>query len=128
MRNSKIEKMFLFVLTILTVGLLVVTPVSALDDDGEEDSGYTDMDDSDSNNTSSNNSSNSSSLNTNNSNSNSNAALSTNSVNNAVKNSTNTTGLPKTGAEDSLPIVVLVAVFGVSAVYAYKRVQDYRDL
>lgn len=40
----------------------------------------------------------------------------------------NNTSLPKTGVEDSMPTVVLFVVIGISAVYAYKKVQDYKNI
>ena len=69
--------------------------------------------------------------NTNNANANANRSntnnTNRNNTNNTNRNNTNTT-LPKTGIEDSLPTVVLVVVFGVSAVYAYKKIKDYRNI
>ena len=47
---------------------------------------------------------------------------------NNIASSYNNTTLPKTGAEDSMPAIVLVVVIGISAVYAYKKVQDYRNI
>lgn len=65
----------------------------------------------------------------------------TNNTNNIVNNSTNNTvlktnntnnynntSLPKTGVEDSIPAVLVVAVLGISAVYAYKKMQDYKNI
>lgn len=40
----------------------------------------------------------------------------------------NNSSLPKTGIEDSIPGVILVVVFGISAIYAYKKIQDYRNI
>lgn len=67
--------------------------------------------------------------NTNNSNSNTNAPTlntnpitNTNNVNNSVNN------LPKTGLSDAMPTMLLLVVFGVSAVYAYKKVKEYQEL
>ena len=40
----------------------------------------------------------------------------------------NNTSLPKTGVEDSMPIVVLAVVLGISAIYAYKKIQDYKNI
>ncbi len=49
----------------------------------------------------------------------------TNTVNNTYGN----TNLPHSGlADSSLPIVALIVIFGISAAYAYKKVQDYRGL
>lgn len=47
---------------------------------------------------------------------------------NNIVNSYNNTTLPKTGVEDSMPAIVLVVVLGISAIYAYKKVQDYRNI
>ena len=55
-------------------------------------------------------------------------------TNNTVLKTNNTTStynnssLPKTGVEDSMPGVILVMVLGVSAVYAYKKMQDYKNI
>lgn len=57
--------------------------------------------------------------------------------NNVNKNNTNTsnssiynnTNLPKTGIGDSsIPVAMLVVIFGISAVYAYKKIKDYRNI
>ena len=66
-----------------------------------------------------------------------NSTPSNNSLNNTTNNlvlTTNNTStynnssLPKTGVEDSMPVVVLVVVLGISAVYAYKKMQDYKNI
>ncbi len=69
--------------------------------------------------------SNTNSANTNNSNTNTNApTLNTN----AIKSSNNNTNnLPKTGVGDTAPTILLVVIFGISAIYAYKKVQDYQN-
>ena len=61
-----------------------------------------------------------------------------NTVNNTIKNNSvlttnntssyNNTSLPKTGVEDSMPAVILVVVLGISAVYAYKKIQEYKNI
>ena len=61
-----------------------------------------------------------------------------NTVNNTIKNNSvlttnntssyNNTSLPKTGIEDHILATILLVVFGVSAVYAYKKIQDYRNI
>ena len=43
------------------------------------------------------------------------------------RNTTNTTNLPKTGANDYL-IISVVAVLGVAGVYAFKKINDYKDI
>lgn len=89
----------------------------------------------------SNSSSNSSSTNNSTNNTTSNTALNNTTRNNTVNNKTNNvvlttnntssynnTSLPKTGIEDHIPATILLVVFGVSAVYAYKKIQDYRNI
>ena len=56
---------------------------------------------------------------------NNNITLTTNNVSN-YNNTTNT--LPKTGVGDSIPGVIFVLVLGISAVYAYKKMQDYKNI
>lgn len=73
------------------------------------------------------NNTNTNSLNTNKSNTNSN----TNTNNTNKTNNTslyNNTNLPKTGIASSLPAAALVVVFGISAVFAYKKISDYRNI
>lgn len=51
--------------------------------------------------------------------------------NNTSSNNTNSNtnnNLPKTGIEDSIPVAALVVVFGVSAVYAYKKIKEYKNI
>lgn len=48
----------------------------------------------------------------------------TNNTNNGITN----TNLPKTGMEDKTVLIIVLAVCGVSAIYAYKKVSDYRRL
>ena len=88
-----------------------------------------------------NNSSSDNSSNTNNSNSNSNSSNNnsnrtnntntnrTNNTNNTNNSSIyNNTNLPKTGISDSIPVALLLVVFGVSSVYAYKKIRDYKNI
>ena len=58
-----------------------------------------------------------------------------NTVNNSTDNvlTTNNTStynntLPKTGAGDVVPGIVLVVVLGISAVYAYNKIQYYKNI
>ena len=58
-----------------------------------------------------------------------NSANATNRTNTANNTSTyNNTTLPHTGIGDSIPVAVLVVVFGVSAVYAYKKIKEYKNI
>ena len=58
--------------------------------------------------------------------------------NNTTKNNTvlktnntstyNNSALPETGIEDTIPATLLVVVFGVSAIYAYRKIQYYKNV
>ena len=80
-------------------------------------------------NSSSNTSNTTNSSNTSNTNSNTNRsntnATNTNTRNNIVNTNTN---LPKTGAEDVIPVAMLIVVFGISSIYAYKKISEYKDI
>lgn len=106
------------IVTILLVSAMVLlfsTTVNAANDNNEvHDLTGTLTKNSTSNNTSSNNT-------------NSNTNKSNNTNNSSVYNNTNN-NLPKTGIEDSIPVAALVVVFGVSAVYAYKKIKEYKNI
>lgn len=51
-----------------------------------------------------------------------------NTTNVTSYNSTNTSNLPETGLQDSLPLAGLIVVVAISAVYAFKKVKDYQNL
>ncbi len=75
------------------------------------------------------NSSSNTNINKNNANTNiNNTNVNTNKTNNTNSSVYNNTNLPKTGIEDSIPVAMLVVVFGISAVYAYKKIKDYRNI
>ena len=120
------------ILLISVMVMLFTTTVNA----AENDPGFTDLTGT-LNNTSSNNTSGNVNANTNtNSNSNTNTNntnksnnTSTNNTNSTKYNNTNkNTDLPKTGIEDSIPVALLVVVFGISAVYAYKKINEYKNI
>lgn len=64
--------------------------------------------------------------NSNNTNRNANA----NNTNSNVNNSSiyNNTNLPKTGVESSIPVAMVVVILGVSAVYAYRKINEYKNV
>ena len=69
--------------------------------------------------------------NTNTANTNTNTNVNTNRNRNTNTNNSsiyNNTALPKTGIGDVVPVAALIVVFGISAVYAYKKIKDYRDI
>ncbi len=136
MKKSNIVKGLLITLVSLSMIMFTTNFVSAADD------GYVDVNfdntassNSSSNkaNTNSNKTNTNSSKNKTNTNSNSSKNSNSNSLNtNGVRgnnvSSYNNTSLPKTGLQESLPVVLLVVVFGISAVYAYKKIKDYRNI
>ena len=123
------------VLLISVMVMLFTTFVNAADND----SGFNDLTGT-INTTSSNNTTGNSNVdNTNAGNTNSNISNNTNTNSNANKNTNNSsiyknsnanknTDLPKTGIEDSIPVAMLVVVFGISAVYAYKKINEYKNI
>lgn len=130
MRKSNLIK----VISILVVSLMVMlfsTNVMA----AETDNGFTDLTPAVGNNTTNgtsnanSNTANSNTNSTNNTNRN-NTSNNTNSRNNTNNSSiyNNTNSLPKTGVTDSIPVAVLLIVFAISAVYAYKKIKDYRNI
>lgn len=122
------------IVTILLVSAMVMlfsTTVNAADDNntvhdltGTLTNSSANTANNSSNGTQTNNTSNNSSRN---SNTNSTTNNTNKSNNSSVYNNTNN-NLPKTGIEDSIPVVALVVVFGVSAVYAYKKIKEYKNI
>lgn len=49
-----------------------------------------------------------------------------NSKNNTKNNAKNNTSIPYTGVDHS--VVFIIAVCGISAIYAYKKIKDYNNL
>ena len=122
MKKSIILKSFLVILVCAMLTFMTL-PVKAATDEGFNDllGGNT------SSGTDTNSNSNTGNTNTNRNSSN---VLNINALRNTTNkvNTANNTNLPKTGLQDSLPTVLLVVVFGVSAVYAYKKIKDYRNI
>lgn len=119
------------ILLISAMLMLFATTVNAADDNSYNDltstlTGNTSNNTSNTSNTNTNSNSSNNTSNTNSAN-NTNKALnmSNNTSNSSVYNNTN---LPKTGATDSIPVAMLVVVFGISAVYAFKKVRDYKNI
>ena len=128
MKKTNLIKM----VTILLISMAVIL-FSTIVNAADNDTGFNDLTStlSNTNNSSSNTNSSSNSNNTNNNtNTNTNNANTnnTNKTNNSsVYNNTNT-DLPKTGIEDSIPVAMLTVVFGISAVYAYRKIKEYRNI
>ena len=128
MKKSNLIKLF-SILAISAMVMMFNTSVLAADNDGN----FTQLTLNNSSSNNSNSNSNASNSNTNNANTNTkNSNTNTNNSNksNNTNNSSiyNNTILPKTGISDSIPVAMLVVVFGISAVYAYKKIKDYRNI
>ena len=50
---------------------------------------------------------------------------SNNTVNNTNASVYNNTNLPKAGSSDGIVTIVVIAIFGVVALYAYKKIREY---
>ncbi len=130
MKKSNLLKVFsILVLSVMVI--LMTTTVNAAD--GFQDMTGSLLGNNTSNNAGTGNTNNAGTGNTGNSTNTGNSAnrANTNSTNRANTNSSstyNSTNLPKTGIGDSLPIAALVVIFGISAVYAYKKIKDYRNI
>ncbi len=105
------------------IALVLGTTVNAATDNNT----YNDL----SNTLRTNNSGNTNSGNTN-SNSNSNTNSNTNRANTNTNNNNgsvyNSNNLPDTGIESSIPIALLIVIFAISSVYAYKKINDYKNI
>lgn len=123
MKKSIILKSFL---VILVSAMLVFITSSVYAATSPEDGEFPDIlaENTSSNSANTNSNTNSNSANTNSNVQNLNALR--NNTSNRVNNTSNT--LPKTGIQDSLPTVLLVVVFAISAIYAYKKIKDYRNI
>lgn len=127
MKKSNLIKLF----SILLIGVMVImfnTNVLAAENNAVDLTGTltNTSNDTNTNNTNTNTNTN---INTNTNNTNTNNT-NTNKTNTNTNNSSiyNNTSLPSTGIEDSIPVAMLVVVFCISAVYAYKKIRDYRNI
>lgn len=117
---------------LLISAMLILWSTSVFADNTTED--WNDLTNTVSNNTTANNTANAAAnLTANNTTAANSTANSTNALANTTSKTNNTsaytnTNLPKTGIEDSIPVALLVAVFGISAVFAYKKVKEYRNI
>lgn len=120
MKKSIILKSFLVILMCAML-IFAITPVYAATDEGFEDI----LGDNTNTNTGNTNSGN---TNTRNTNSNSSNVQNINALRNTSNTANTSNSLPNTGIGDSLPTVLLVVVFAISAIYAYKKIKDYRNI
>lgn len=126
MKKSVVMKIFLVVL--VSVMLIICNGyVQAVDNT----TGYQDLTQATKNNTSNSTNTNTNATNTTNTNNTAkNNSLNTGAVTGNKNNTStyNNSSLPKTGVEDSIPTMLLLVVFGISAVYAYKKIRDYKNI
>ena len=136
MRKTSIMKVLvtgLILMLILSIGTFTGNVYAATSDDDYDEMADQLLNEMEEENTNknSNKNTNNTNKNTNNANKNTNNA-NKNSNNSNKTNNTNLYGnqndLPDTGIEDSMPTVLLIVVFGISAVYAYKKISDYKNL
>lgn len=127
MSKIKTKELIICLISIIFLILTLVTDVFASDlnsllGDGNNSSlNYSDIPsiDNNTNNTTNNlNNTNNTTNNLNNTNSNRN--------NNTNSNRNNTTTIPNTGVDYS--VVFIIAICGISAIYAYKKIRDYNNL
>lgn len=123
MKKSILIKVFL----ILLISSMMVTMFNVNVFAANNTNGFDDL-----TNTLNKNNTNGNNTNVNNTNTNTNKTNMNTNANNSNKNNNssiyNNTNLPKTGIEDSIPVAMLVVVFGISAVYAYKKIKEYRNI
>lgn len=123
MEKSVVMKIFLVIL--VSVMLIICNGyVQAVDNT----TGYQDLTQATKNNTTNNTTNNATNNTTNNTAKNN--SLNTGAVTGNKNNTStyNNSSLPKTGVEDSIPTMLLLVVFGISAVYAYKKIRDYKNI
>ena len=123
MKNSKLAKLVLVVLMVVMIACIGEDVFAA-----ENTSNYQDLGaalNTTGNNTTGNNATGN---NATNKTSNTSNTLNTSNLTNKTANNTTNTTLPKTGIASSTSIVVLITIFGISAIYAYNKIKDYRSL
>jgi len=120
---SLIKGFLVILLSVVLIGTTGVFAADELDFDLDDNTSSNTANNTNTNKNNTNTNSNKSNTNTNNTNTN-NANANKNS---STYNNTNT-NLPKTGIEDSIPTAVLIVIFAISAVYAYKKISDYKNV
>lgn len=122
MKKSNLVKVCTILLIAVMISLVLGTTVNAANDNNNFNDIANTLQRGNTNNANTNNTN----TNTNNTNTNSNRTnTNTNNNNSSVYNNNN---LPKTGIESSIPVALLVVVFAISSVYAYKKINDYKDI
>lgn len=120
MRKTNLIKIFTMVIIAMILISFATNVFAATDDEGFEN-----LTNRLTNNTNSNPTN---STNTNTNTNKDNTANISNNINRTNSSVYNNTSLPKTGIEDSIPVALLVVVFGISAIYAYKKISEYKNI
>ena len=125
MRKTNLIKIF----SVIIIGMMLMFYSTEVFADNDTFTDLTSTINSTQSNGTNSNSSNSSSNTTNNSSSNSSRTnTSNNTTNNSSVYTNNSTNLPSTGIEDSFPVGVLIVVLIISSVYAYKKINEYKNI
>ena len=124
MKNSKLAKLVLLVLMVAMIAFVGVDAYAADNTSNYQDLGAA-LNSSGNNTTGNNTTGNNTTVN--NTTTKNNTLNTSNLTKNATKNATNN-ALPKTGISSSTSIVVLITIFGISAIYAYNKIRDYKNL
>ena len=132
MKNMKFVKTVIMILVVLTT-IFIGGQVLA---DNETDNNYVDLSPTTNTSTGGNNTGATNNTATLNSATNRANTLNTSAITNNTSNRNNTsntsnyanTSLPSTGIESSVPVVLVIVIFGISAIYAYKKIKDYRNI
>ena len=131
MKNLKIVKAIIMVLVI--VGTLAIGGEVLADNNTGTNNAIVDLSPNSSATTGNNSSNTNNTATLNSATSNGSNTLNTSAISNNSLNRNNTsnyanTSLPNTGIESAVPVVLVVVVFGISAIYAYKKIKDYKNI
>ena len=131
MKKTNLLKIF-SILLIIAMVVAILSSYSAVfaanEDDEWSEIGLTNSSSSNSSNNTNTNELNTN-TNTNNANKNTNNTNTSNTNRNAsIYNTNNTSNLPKTGIADSAPVAMLIVLFTISSIYAYRKIKEYRNI
>lgn len=125
MRKSNLIKVVSILLISLMVMLFTTTVNAAENVDLYNDLSLSNTNSSNTNTNTANTNTNTNSKSNTNSNTNTNSNRNTNTNNSSIYNNTS---LPNTGIGDVVPVAALIIVFGISAVYAYRKIKEYKNI
>lgn len=127
MKKTNLLKIF-SILLIIAMVVAMLSSYSAVfaanEDDEWSEIGLTNSSSSNPSNNTNTNELNKNTNNTNTSNTNTNNT----NRNASIYNTNNTSNLPKTGIADSAPVAMLIVLFTISSIYAYRKIKEYRNI